>query len=329
MGGSSLAPEVYRLSNPDAPGLTLHVLDSTEPLQVLAVEREIDVATTLFIVSSKSGGTIEPNSLFKHFHGAAARRPPLHRDHRPRHRTWARWRASTASAARAINDPDIGGRYSRAVVLRDRPAALAGVDVRSELERRGRRAARLRGRLRRCGSASAWARWPTPAATSSPSSSTRRSSRFGLWVEQLIAESTGKQGKGVLPIADEPLGAQLRRRPRLRPHRRRGDGRRTSATRPLLTDRRRSRSSALFFDWEFAVAVLGWALGHQPVRPAQRAGGQGQHQQGAGRGPDPPRGRRPRRAARRPRARRTTSRSWATCPTTRRSTPRSRACARS
>ena len=64
MGGSSLAPEVFRRSNPPAEGaLKLHVLDSTEPLQVQAVEDKIDLATTLFLVSTKSGGTIEPNAL--------------------------------------------------------------------------------------------------------------------------------------------------------------------------------------------------------------------------------------------------------------------------
>src|SRR5437763_16722134 len=74
MGGSSLAPEAFRLSFGDQPGgPKLHVLDSTEPGEVLAIERAVNLDSTLFIVSSKSGGTIEPNSLFRYFHEKTGR----------------------------------------------------------------------------------------------------------------------------------------------------------------------------------------------------------------------------------------------------------------
>jgi glucose-6-phosphate isomerase len=68
MGGSSLAPEVFRRSFANPGGLTLHVLDTTEPLEIAAVQDKLPIETTLFIVSSKSGGTVEPNSLFAHFY---------------------------------------------------------------------------------------------------------------------------------------------------------------------------------------------------------------------------------------------------------------------
>ena len=116
---------------------------------------------------------------------------------------------------------------------------------------------------------------------------------FGLWVEQLIAESTGKEGKGILPVADEPRrrAGRLRRRPRVRvPARQAATGEHDSqlgelarAGHPVFTldadgplDLGR-----IFFFAEFATAVAGWVLGHQPVRPAERAGGEGQHGQGA------------------------------------------------
>ncbi len=209
MGGSSLAPEVFRLSYGDAGGLRLHVLDSTEPLQIEAVTAEIDLAKTLFIVSTKSGGTIETLSLFKHFHALqgdgghfiAVTDPgsslaDLAEEHGFR-RTF-------------INDPDIGGRYSALSYFGLVPAALAGVDVRPILE--GAQVAEQAcsdfeapednaglwlglalGELARAG------RDKLTFVVDDPIGS------FGIWAEQLVAESTGKQGRGILPIADEPL----------------------------------------------------------------------------------------------------------------------------
>jgi glucose-6-phosphate isomerase len=262
MGGSSLAPEVYRLSNPETPPpptLKLHVLDSTEPLQVLAVEREIDVATTLFVVSSKSGGTIEPNSLFKHFHGLqpdgrhfiAITDPGTHmgdvaNEHGFR-RTW-------------INDPDIGGRYSALSYFGIVPAALAGVDVRAELSAAvaAQHASEDDSALRlgvMLGALANAGRDKLSFIVDPPFES------FGLWVEQLIAESTGKQGKGVLPIADEPLTGNYGD-DRVFVHIGTGQAPHVGDA-PMLTIAPESLS-ALFFDWEFAVAALGWALGINP-----------------------------------------------------------------
>jgi glucose-6-phosphate isomerase len=257
MGGSSLAPEVYRRSFPDADGLTLHVLDTTEPLEVLAVEERIDVAKTVFIVSSKSGGTIEPNSLFKHFHGLqpdgahfiAITDPGTHMGD-----------VATEHGFRRtfVNDPDIGGRYSALSYFGIVPAALAGVDVRSELD--GAVAAQH-------ASESDSALW-FGAALGALANAGRDKLTFvidppyeslGLWAEQLVAESTGKQGRGMLPIADEPpsQGAD-----RVYVHV--GDGEAPDVgDAPLFTVGVTSLSG-LMFDLEFATAVLGWALGINP-----------------------------------------------------------------
>jgi transaldolase / glucose-6-phosphate isomerase len=260
MGGSSLAPEVFRLSNPDAPGLTLHVLDTTEPLQIAAVEAEIDVATTLFVVSSKSGGTIEPNSLFKHFHGLqpdgahfiAITDPGTHMGE-----------VATEHGFRRtfVNDPDIGGRYSALSYFGIVPAALAGIDVRSELS------AAVAAQSASENESGLW----LGAALGALANAGRDKlafvcdppfESFGLWVEQLIAESTGKQGKGVLPIADEPL-VGTPGPDRVYVHIKVDGDTPDVGDAPLFTVAA-GTLSALFFDWEFAVAVLGWALGINP-----------------------------------------------------------------
>ena len=134
MGGSSLAPEVFRLSYGQREGgLRLHVLDSTEPLQIEAVEREIDLAKTLFLVSTKSGGTIETISLFKHFH--ALQGDGSHYVLITDPGSSLLELAEENSFRRAFqNDPEIGGRYSALSYFGLVPAALAGIDVRPLLE---------------------------------------------------------------------------------------------------------------------------------------------------------------------------------------------------
>ena len=260
MGGSSLAPEVYRLSNLDVPGLKLHVLDSTEPLQVLAVQKSVDATKTLFVVSSKSGGTIEPNSLFKHFWA-------LQPD-------GANFIAITDPGTQMgdiatehgfrktfVNDPDIGGRYSALSYFGIVPAALAGVNVREELE------AAVRAQNASEDASGVWLGCALGALADAGRDKLAffcdpPYESFGLWVEQLIAESTGKQGKGVLPIADEPLvgtpGSD-----RVYVHIRVDGQSPDVGDAPLLTVTADSLSG-LFFDWELAVAVLGWALGINP-----------------------------------------------------------------
>jgi glucose-6-phosphate isomerase len=223
MGGSSLAPEVLRRTFTQRDGYPcLHVLDSTDAEAVRAVEAAIDLKRTLFIVSSKSGGTIEPLSLFAHFFSLSgdgsnflAITDPgsglekLAGEHGFRHTFHG--------------DPDIGGRYSALSAFGIVPAALMGVDVESLLK--GASAAWDTGIDADVGSELAPATselgagvW-LGAALSALAQAGRNKLTFlisnslpglGLWLEQLVAESTGKHSRGILPIAEEPLGVPER-----------------------------------------------------------------------------------------------------------------------
>jgi len=279
MGGSSLAPEVFRRSNPPAEGaLRLHVLDSTEPLQVEAVAGLIDPASTLFIVSSKSGGTIEPNALLAYFRG-------LQPD--PGHfvavsdpgTSMAELAAGEGFRRTFLSDPEIGGRYSALSPFGIVPAALAGVDVQAVLE--GAQVAAEGCRLPE-GNAGLWlgatlgelarqGRDKLTFVVDPPLGS------FGVWAEQLVAESTGKQDRGILPIADEPLVDPSAYGPdRVFLHLRDADApdpRHAEAVRGLaaaghpaitMTAAGASDLGRIFFLWEFATAVAGWALQINP-----------------------------------------------------------------
>jgi transaldolase/glucose-6-phosphate isomerase len=282
MGGSSLAPEVFRLSyGQRSDGLRLHVLDSTDPDQIAAVEGEIDVAKTLFVVSTKSGGTIETLSLFKHFHGVqgdgrhfivvtdpGSSLLDLAEEHGFR-RTF-------------VNDPDIGGRYSALSYFGLVPAALAGIDVRPILEgaqvaaqacsdfdrpedNAGLWLGLALGELARAG------RDKLTFVVDDPIAS------FGVWAEQLVAESTGKQGRGILPIADEPLLApEAYGSDRVFLHLRNADepdagheekvAALARAGHPTITVQAAGPDDLgrVFFLSEFATAVVGWVLEINP-----------------------------------------------------------------
>jgi transaldolase/glucose-6-phosphate isomerase len=211
MGGSSLAPEVLRQSFAPQPGRPrLHVLDSTDADTVSAIERAVELPHTLFVVSSKSGGTVEPLSMFAHFwalvgDGAqfVAITDPgsglekLAHEHGFRH-VFA-------------GDPNIGGRYSALSAFGMVPAALMGIDVRALLEgTHGAAPTEVEwdGAQHPAGvwlgaTLSALAQAGHDKLTFLVSESL---AGLGLWLEQLIAESTGKHGTGILPIAEEPLG---------------------------------------------------------------------------------------------------------------------------
>ena len=217
MGGSSLAPEVLRESfGEQADGMRLHVLDSTDPGAILAIERQVDVAKTLFIVSSKSGTTIEPNKLFGHFD---ARVREAVGDDAGKHFVAITDPGSPLIGVAEkngfrhtfLNDPDIGGRYSALSYFGLVPAALAGIDIRLLLERAGVAEQTSVSFDSSATNAGLWlglaagecARGGRDKLTfivSEPIGS------FGLWAEQLVAESTGKQGTGILPVAGEPVG---------------------------------------------------------------------------------------------------------------------------
>jgi len=216
MGGSSLAPLVFALSFPRRAGRpALEVLDSTEPSSVADVARRCDPRRTLFIVSSKSGTTLEPNIFFDYFYEEARRVLPKGAGERFLVVTdpgSALEREARGRGVRRIfpGDPAIGGRYSALSHFGMVPAAFLGVDLEELLSRARRMAERCR----------------TPDPSSNPGASLGAAiaagaldgrdkltfstgapvDRLGLWIEQLIAESTGKEGKGILPVEGEALG---------------------------------------------------------------------------------------------------------------------------
>jgi transaldolase/glucose-6-phosphate isomerase len=214
MGGSSLAPEVYMNTFGAENGLPLKVLDSTNPEQVKAVTDSLaDLANTLFLVSSKSGGTLEMLSFFKHFYALVGDQKA-----NPGENFVAITDADTSLAQLAQEkgfrcvfnaNPEVGGRYSALTHFGLVPAALIGINL-------GRLLRRTRTMANACrnhamlnpglqlgavmGELALLGRDKITFFTS-PSIAA-----FGVWVEQLIAESLGKQGSGVLPVVGEHIG---------------------------------------------------------------------------------------------------------------------------
>ena len=274
MGGSSLGPEVLRRSFGES-RIRLHVLDSTHPDEIRRVRDALDLATTLFVVSSKSGGTIETMSQFKYFHSlqgdgahyVAVTDPGT---------SLAQLGAEHGFRRVFENDPEIGGRYSVLSYFGLVPAAIAGYDVgavlatateameecRGETGNPGLELGVALGELARRG------RDKLTFIVDEPLES------FGLWAEQLVAESTGKLGRGILPIADEPvLPAAEYGDDRVFLHVSTGDvevtgkvGELTAAGHPVFTLDADGPADLgrIFFLSEFATAVAGWALGINP-----------------------------------------------------------------
>jgi glucose-6-phosphate isomerase len=218
MGGSSLAPEVFRKVFGRAGGwLDLAVLDSTDPGAVLARAEGLDLERTLFVVSTKSGGTVETFSFLRYFYNLMAGR--FGAAEAGRHFLAITDPGSAlADIAREkgfrhafLNDPEIGGRYSALSCFGLAPAALIGMDVKRLLERAAAAAARERalpeGELNGAllgallGELSAGGRDKLTFRLS-PSLAP-----FGDWLEQLLAESLGKEGEGILPVVGEEPGA--------------------------------------------------------------------------------------------------------------------------
>lgn len=287
MGGSSLAPEVLRATLGVREGyLDLAVLDSTDPGAVLSHARRLDPATTLFIVSTKSGGTVETFSLFKYFYNTVADR--VGADRAGAHfmaitdpgsglaEVAARYRFRTTF----LNDPTIGGRYSALSYFGLAPAALTGADIPTLLDRATAMARRCAPGTGADDNPGAWlgviigelAAAGRDKLTLIASSSI---AALGTWVEQLIAESTGKEGRGVLPVDGEPLAP---------PDAYAGDrafvhirldqdtshdakvARLGAAGHPLVTLSLGDRYDlgGAFFQWELATAIAGHRLGINP-----------------------------------------------------------------
>jgi glucose-6-phosphate isomerase len=282
MGGSSLGPEVISRSFGEVPdGLALQVLDSTHPDVILQVQESVEnLESTLFIVSSKSGGTIETLSHYRYFSKLA--RPdqfvvvtdpgsPLER------------LARDEGLRRCfLNPPDIGGRYSVLSLFGLVPAALMGVRIEALLHRcqvAEQNCAHYDSSESNsglwlgaaCGELARQGRDKLTFIVSPPIDS------FGLWVEQLVAESTGKQGRGILPVADEPLGEPSVYGPdRAFAYLRNADEpderldsaieQLASAGHPTMTLATHGPADLgrVFFLAEFAVAVTGWVLEINP-----------------------------------------------------------------
>ena len=259
------------------------MLDSTDPGAVLELEEKVDLSKTLFIVSSKSGGTIETLSQMKHFYERTGG-------------NGSQFVAVTDPGSGLVdiakergfrrvfeNDPNIGGRYSVLSYFGLVPAALMGVDVEALLQASQEAEQNCNSFDSSSSNSGLWmglamgglsleGRDKLTFIVSEPVSS------FGIWVEQLIAESTGKEGKGILPVADEPVGdPEVYGDDRVFAYLRNSDepdedlDAKVEALRkaghPVITASTRGGAADLgriFFFAEFATAVAGWVLGINP-----------------------------------------------------------------
>lgn len=287
MGGSSLCPEVFRRTFlPKADFPELNVLDSTDPATVAAFEARLDLPNTLFIVASKSGSTIEPLMFYKYFFNRLRELKGAQAGENfvaiTDPGTLMESMAQGDNFRRIfLNPADIGGRYSALSYFGMVPASLQGFDFKTLLERAERA-------MHACAA-------PVPAAENpavrlgAALGILAKAGRdkltlvideeiasLGLWIEQLVAESTGKEGLGIVPIAGEPLGEpQLYGNDRVFVHI--GLGATSAETenalaalgaagQPVL---RRRLNDALdlgeeFYVWEQATAVAGAVLGINP-----------------------------------------------------------------
>lgn len=220
MGGSSLGPEVLgKTFGPQSGWPRFQILDSTDPAQIHAVEVAVDLANTLFIVSSKSGGTLEPNILLDYFlarviatlgkEGAGERFIAVTDPG-----SSLEGRAKTLGFSHVFHGaPTIGGRYSVLSKFGLAPAAAMGLEVKRLLES-------TQLMVRSCGPDVPPSENPAVQLGIALGVAAAQFGRdkitiiaspgiedLGAWLEQLLAESTGKQGRGLIPLAGEPLGA--------------------------------------------------------------------------------------------------------------------------
>lgn len=216
MGGSSLAPETISLIlGEDVEGLSLRILDSTIPEQVRAAEAWIDYKKTLFIVASKSGTTTEPLSLFQYFW---AKSEQALGDQRPLHfiaitdpgSSLAEMGATLGFRAVFTANPNVGGRYSALTHFGLVPAALIGINLEKFLE--PAQEAEIKCSQSREIELNPGALLGIILGIAE----TKAKDKFTIladesltplvaWLEQLVAESSGKKGRGIVPIADEPI----------------------------------------------------------------------------------------------------------------------------
>ena len=285
MGGSSLAPEVFRLTFGVAPGhLDLAVLDSTDADAVRALSERLNPARTLFIVSTKSGTTVETLSFFKYFYnwtaanlGAEAAGAHFVAITDPGSKL-AQIARQFAFRATFENDANIGGRYSALSYFGLVPAALVGVQLPLLLSR----ARDMMANNMQSGHANLGAWLGTVIAQAARLGRDKMTlvtsaavAGFGDWVEQLVAESTGKDGKGILPVVGETVGGpSVYGDDRLFIHLQlAGDSSHVAALEALaaaghpvvrFTLADKYDLGGQFFMWEMATAVASHLLGVQP-----------------------------------------------------------------
>ncbi len=289
MGGSSLAPEVFRRTFGIRNGYPdLDVLDSTDPGAVLDKEKRIDPHKTLFVVSTKSGSTVETISLMKYFYNKTL--AAVGKKNCGRHFIAITDPGSglekTAKELNFrnifLNDPDIGGRYSALSYFGLVPAALIGADLKQLLDNAGVMAVNAQA------SSCPLKGENTPAWLGAALGTTGNSGRdkitlilssairsFGAWIEQLVAESTGKEGKGLLPVEGETvLAPEFYANDRLFVYFRLAGDETADAKVSSLTEaghpvirldlEDKYNLGGEFFRWMMATAVAGWAMGINP-----------------------------------------------------------------
>lgn len=289
MGGSSLAPEVFRKTFGVKNGyLDLSVLDSTDPGAVLAYTQKLDPAKTLYLVSTKSGGTVETLSFMKYFYNHTLQKVG-DREVGKHYIAITDPGSSLESLARELNfrkiflnDYNVGGRYSALTYFGLVPAGLMGVDLYRLLERSARTVCNAESCNCPVGgdNTAAWlgatlgelalaGRDKVTFIASPPITS------FGAWLEQLIAESTGKEKKGILPVdGEEVLTPNDYARDRLFVYLRLKDDTTFDAQVKNLVD---SGFPVIqidlndlydlggeFFRWEMATAIASWRLQINP-----------------------------------------------------------------
>ena len=283
MGGSSLAPEVLRkVIGVGSKGLDLAILDSTDPGAVKHWAARLDLRRTLFVVATKSGGTVETFSFFKYFYNLVC-------DQLGEESAGEHFIAITDPGSGLVdtanrydfrkvflNDPQIGGRYSALSMFGLVPAALLGLDLSRFLSHAIRAASAahdpegIAARLGAAMGALALAGKDKLTLLMSPEIES-----FGDWVEQLVAESTGKMGKGILPVVGERAGSpEDYGQDRLFVGLTIGDDESLWDQLETLSDagypviwfnlEDAYQLGAQFFIWELATAIAGHVMGIQP-----------------------------------------------------------------
>jgi transaldolase/glucose-6-phosphate isomerase len=293
MGGSSLCPDVLRHTFGTVKGHPkLHVLDTTDPATILGVRSKIKVPTSFFIVASKSGETTETLSHFAYFWEQVEKvsSPPVGRSRaKPGGGAGRNFAAITDPGSgleklakdhgfRWIfsNPPDIGGRYSALSYFGLVPGALMGVNVAEMLERAVEMELSCADSVPVESNPGAWlgavmGKLASQGRNKLTLIASPKVATFGYWVEQLLAESTGKEGKGIVPIEGEPVGKPAVygddrlfvyiRMDADPPHR--GVQALEKAGHPVITLTMRDKLDlgGEFLRWEVATAIAGAVLG--------------------------------------------------------------------